>query len=272
MKIGFIGCGNMGMAMAKGILGSGIAGAQEMIASAKSEATMEKIKNELQIRVAASHREVVEFADLVFLAVKPQYYAQVIAEIKDAANMDLDHDKKSAQIFVSIAPGKKLAWFEQQFGAPIKLVRTMPNTPAMVGEGMTAYCANSRVSEEEKEQTARILGSFGRAEEVPEPLMDVVTSVSGSSPAYVFVLIEAMADAAVADGMPRAQAYTFASQAVLGSAKMVLQTGLHPGVLKDMVCSPGGTTIEAVRVLEEKGMRSSVIEAMKACVKKAEQM
>lgn len=272
MKIGFIGCGNMGMAMAKGILGSGIAGAQEMIASAKSEATMEKIKNELQIRVAASNREVVEFADLVFLAVKPQYYAQVIAEIKDAANMDLDHDKKSAQIFVSIAPGKKLAWFEQQFGAPIKLVRTMPNTPAMVGEGMTAYCANSRVSEEEKEQTARILSSFGRAEEVPEPLMDVVTSVSGSSPAYVFVLIEAMADAAVADGMPRAQAYTFASQAVLGSAKMVLQTGLHPGVLKDMVCSPGGTTIEAVRVLEEKGMRSSVIEAMKACVKKAEQM
>lgn len=102
--------------------------------------------------------------------------------------------------------------------------------------------------------------------------MDVVTSVSGSSPAYVFLLIEAMADAAVADGMPRAQAYTFASQAVLGSAKMVLQTGLHPGVLKDMVCSPGGTTIEAVRVLEEKGMRSSVIEAMKACVKKAEQM
>ena len=270
MKIGFIGCGNMGMAMAKGILGSGIAGTQEMIASAKSEATMEKIKNELQIRAAASNREVVEFADLVFLAVKPQYYAQVIAEIKDAANMD--HDGKSAQIFVSIAPGKKLAWFEQQFGAPIKLVRTMPNTPAMVGEGMTAYCANSRVSKEEKEQPARVLGSFGSAEEVSEPLMDVVTSVSGSSPAYVFVLIEAMADAAVADGMPRAQAYTFASQAVLGSAKMVLQTGLHPGVLKDMVCSPGGTTIEAVRVLEEKGMRSSVIEAMKACVKKAEQM
>ncbi len=263
MKIGLIGCGNMGMAIAHGILRSGIAGTQEMTASANSEATREKIKNELHIHAAASNREVVEFADFIFLAVKPQYYEQVIEEVKQA---------RKEKIFVSIAPGRKLAWFEEKFGAPVKLVRTMPNTPAMVGEGMTAYCTNDLVSEEERAQAARILGSFGRAEEVPEHLMDVVTSVSGSSPAYVFLFIEAMADAAVADGMPRAQAYTFAAQAVLGSARMVLETGLHPGVLKDMVCSPGGTTIEAVRVLEEKGMRSSVIEAMKACVKKAGKM
>ncbi len=264
MKIGFIGCGNMGMAMAKGILGSGIAGTQEMIASAKSEATMEKIKNELQIRAAASNREVVEFADLVFLAVKPQYYAQVIAEIKDAANMD--HDGKSAQIFVSIAPGKKLAWFEQQFGAPIKLVRTMPNTPAMVGEGMTAYCANSRVSEEEKEQTARILGSFGRAEEVSEPLMDVVTSVSGSSPAYVYLFLESLADNAVRAGLPRKIAYTMAAQTVLGAARMVLETGRHP------VCSPGGTTIAGVAALEEYGFRNAILKAGEACQKRALEM
>jgi pyrroline-5-carboxylate reductase len=145
----------------------------------------------------------------------------------------------------------------------------MPNTPALVGEGITAVCANDRVTEEELGYVCSVLKSFGKAEVVGENLMDAVVSVSGSSPAYVFIFIEAMADAAVADGMPRSQAYQFAAQAVYGSAKMVLETGLHPGQLKDMVCSPGGTTIEAVRVLEEKGFRSSVMEAMRACTKKA---
>ncbi|MDE7311214.1 MAG: pyrroline-5-carboxylate reductase [Eubacterium sp.] len=264
MKIGFIGCGNMGTAMVRGILESGMARAEELAASAKSEATRRKMKDRFQIRAAASNLEVAECSDVVFLAVKPQYYAQVITEIKDIVRKD--------QIFVSIAPGKRLTWLEELFGAPVKLVRAMPNTPAMVGEGMTAYCVNTQVTAEEKERIAQICSCFGRAEEVEECLMDAVTSVSGSSPAYVFLFIEAMADAAVADGMPRAQAYTFAAQAVLGSAKMVLETGMHPGALKDMVCSPGGTTIEAVRVLEEKGMRSSVIEAMKACAKKAREM
>ena len=141
----------------------------------------------------------------------------------------------------------------------------MPNTPAMVGEGMTAACPNPYLNEEEIAYLKTLLQSFSRVEIVPERLMDVVVSVSGSSPAYVFLLIEAMADAAVAEGMPRQQAYQFAAQAVYGSAKMVLETGKHPGELKDMVCSPAGTTIEAVRVLEEKGLRSAVIEAMKAC-------
>ena len=154
----------------------------------------------------------------------------------------------------------------------VKLVRCMPNTPALVGEGMTGVCCNEEVSDAEMQDVLKILESCGKAEMLPERLIDVVVSVSGSSPAYVFMFIEAMADAAVADGMPRAQAYRFAAQAVLGSAKMVLETGKHPGELKDMVCSPGGTTIEAVRVLEEKGMRSAVIEAMKACVKKGREM
>ena len=148
----------------------------------------------------------------------------------------------------------------------------MPNTPALVGEGITGVCRNRRVEDGELEQVCRILRSCGETEVLSEHLMDVVVSVSGSSPAYVFLFIEAMADAAVADGMPRAQAYKFASQAILGSARMVLETGRHPGELKDMVCSPGGTTIEAVRVLEEKGFRSAVIEAMKACVRKAKGM
>ena len=148
----------------------------------------------------------------------------------------------------------------------------MPNTPALVGEGMSCVCGNEKCSSEDVDTVCRIFAGFGKTEIVEEDMIDVVVGVSGSSPAYVFMFIEAMADAAVADGMPRAQAYRFAAQAVLGSAKMVLETGKHPGELKDMVCSPKGTTIEAVRVLEEKGLRSAVFEAMKACVKKGREV
>ena len=144
-----------------------------------------------------------------------------------------------------------------------KIIRTMPNTPAMVGEGMTAVCKNKYVTEEEMEEALKILGSFGKAEVIPERLMDAVVSVSGSSPAYVFVLIEGNGGCGGIRRNARAQAYKFAAQAVMGSAKMVLETGKHPAELKDMVCSPAGTTIEAVRVLEERGFRSAVIEAMK---------
>lgn len=261
MKIGFIGCGNMGNAMMQGILKAGKAKTEEILVSAKTEATLAARKEALGVSVTKNNKEVAEFAEVLFLAVKPQFYAEVITEIKDVVT-----DK---QIIVSIAPGKTLEWFTEQFGKELKIIRTMPNTPAMVGEGMTGMCANAKVTEEELALVRDICSGFGETEVISEHLMDVVTSVSGSSPAYVFMFIEAMADAAVADGMPRAQAYKFAAQAVLGSAKMVLDTGMHPGALKDMVCSPGGTTIEAVRVLEEKGMRSAVIEAMKACTKKS---
>ena len=145
----------------------------------------------------------------------------------------------------------------------------MPNTPALVGEGMTGVCANDLVTEEELQLVLTLLKSFGRAEVVPEYLMDTVTGVSGSSPAYVFLFLEALADAAVAEGLPRKQAYEFAAQSVLGSAKMLLETGMHPGELKDMVCSPGGTTIEAVAVLERENLRSAVIDATRACIRKS---
>ena len=148
----------------------------------------------------------------------------------------------------------------------------MPNTPAMVGEGMTGVTPNKNITKEELDYVCHILQGFGKTEVITENLMDVVVSVSGSSPAYIFMFIEAMADAAVKEGMPRVQAYKFAGQAVLGSAKMLLETGEHPGVLKDMVCSPGGTTIEAVRVLEERGLRSAVFEAMEACAEVAKNM
>ena len=148
----------------------------------------------------------------------------------------------------------------------------MPNTPALVGEAMSALCINSQVTPEEAEEILSIFNCFGKAELIPESLMDAVVGVSGSSPAYVYLFIEAMADAAVADGMPRAQAYKFAAQSVYGAAKMVLETGSHPAVLKDAVCSPGGTTIEAVAALEQHGFRNAVISAQRACSNKSREM
>ena len=236
-KIGFIGCGNMGTAMIQGILESGKCPPQEMMISCRTKKTLEEKKAQFGVQISTDNRDVAAFADILFVAVKPQFYAEVLEEIKDLLTEE--------QILVSIAPGKTLVWFDEVLGRNLKVIRTMPNTPSMVKEGMMGMCAGARVTEH---------------------LMDVVTAVSGSSPAYVFMFIEAMADAAVAGGMPRQQAYKFAAQAVLGSAKMVLETGKHPGELKDMVCSPAGTTIQAVRVLEEKGMRSSVIEAMMKCL------
>lgn len=264
MKLGFIGCGNMAGAMLGGILKRNLMEKDEIIASTARAESLKRVQETYGICTTPDNREVAEKAEILILAVKPQYYEQVIGEVRDCVT--------DAQVIVSIAPGKSLTWLEEKFGKPCRLVRCMPNTPALVGEGITGVCRNARVSEEELERVCEILRSCGAVEILPENLMDVVVSVSGSSPAYVFMFIEAMADAAVADGMPRAQAYKFASQAILGSAKMVLETGKHPGELKDMVCSPAGTTIEAVRVLEEKGFRSAVIEAMRACVKKGKSM
>lgn len=193
----------------------------------------------------------------MILSVKPQFYPDVIAEIKDLVKED--------QLLITIAPGKTLEWLKEQFGRDLKIVRTMPNTPAMVGEGMTAACPNAQVTKEDLDCALSILSAFGKVEVVPGTSDGCGGICQRKFPGLCIYVIEAMADAAVADGMPRAQAYQFAAQAVYGSAKMVLETGKHPAELKDMVCSPAGTTIEAVRVLEEKGFRSAVIEAMKAC-------
>lgn len=265
MKIGFIGCGNMGGAMMQGIISSGKCKADDIYAADVCVELLNKRKDELGIIAETDNKAVAKAVDVLFLSVKPQYYESVIKEI--ASSVD------SSKIIVTIAPGKTLEWLSNTFGNDkLKIVRTMPNTPAMVQEGMMGLCPNKNITDEDLSIVKDICSGFSNTETVTENLMDVVTAVSGSSPAYVFMFIEAMADAAVADGMPRASAYKFAAQAVLGSAKMVLETGKHPGELKDMVCSPGGTTIEAVRVLEEKGMRSAVFEAMKACVDKSRSM
>lgn len=257
MKLGFIGTGNMASAIMGGIIGKKMISAEEIIGADLFAPGRERVKEQFGIQVTEKNQEVVEKAEVIILSVKPQFYEEVINQIKDWV--------KKEQIIITIAPGKTLAWLAEKFGKEVKIVRTMPNTPALVGAGMTAMCPNEHMEKEETEYVKQLLESFGRVEVIPERLMDVVVSVSGSSPAYVFMMIEAMADAAVSGGMPRAQAYQFAAQAVYGSAKMVLETGKHPGELKDMVCSPAGTTIEAVRTLEEMGFRSSIIEAMKVC-------
>lgn len=264
MKLGFIGCGNMAKAMIGGIIKSGACPREDIIGSDALEPACRAAAETLGISVTAHNCEVAAQADVLVLAVKPQFYEDVIEELCGSL--------RQSQLVITIAPGKTLAWLAERLGGEMAVIRTMPNTPAMVGEGITALCPNSRVSDEQLALAQKLLSSFGRAEVVPERLIDAVVAVSGSSPAYVFMLIEAMGDAAVAEGMPRAQAYTFAAQAVMGSAKMVLETGKHPGELKDMVCSPAGTTIEAVQTLEKTGFRSSVMAAMRVCAEKSRSM
>lgn len=264
MKLGFIGCGNMAQAMMGGIIKEGLVSPEEVIASDAFQTSLDGAKKNLNINVTLDNKEVASKAEMVVLSVKPQFYEVVIKEIAEVVNDNT--------IIITIAPGQTLEKIETLFGRDIKLVRTMPNTPAMVGEGMTALCSNSLISEDEKEKVKELIGGFSRAVYVPEYMMDSVVSVSGSSPAYVFMFIEALADGAVLLGMGRKDAYTFAAQAVLGSAKMVLETGRHPADLKDMVCSPAGTTIEAVQVLEEEGFRSAVIKAMIACAERSKNM
>lgn len=264
MKIGFIGLGNMAKAMIGGMLEKGIAGPKDIYGSARTEATGKAVKERYGIQILKENAQVASEADILILAVKPQMFGEVIPKIKDAVS-----DKT---LIISIAAGKTIAQIEEAFAKPLKLVRCMPNTPAMIGEGCSGVCRNSRVTDGEMSKCMELLRSFGIAEEIPEKLMDAVVGVSGSSPAFVFMFIEALADGAVKAGMPRNQAYRFAAQTVAGSAGLMLETGKHPGELKDMVCSPGGTTIEGVQILEEMGLRSAVMNAVEACVEKSRNM
>ena len=263
--IGFIGSGNMGSAMIGGMLKNGVAAKENVYVGDLSEASLKKVNEEFGVNVTTDNTVVASKADILILSVKPHIYPIVINGIKDVIKDDV--------VVVAIAAGQAIGTVKDLFGRDdLKVVRVMPNTPALVGAGMAALAPSKDVAKEETEEILQIFNSFGEAEIVTESLMDAVTSVSGSSPAYVYMIIEAMADAAVVEGMPRVQAYKFAAQAVLGSAKMVLETGKHPGELKDMVCSPGGTTIAAVAKLEETGLRSSIMAGMKACADKSREM
>ncbi len=263
-KIGFIGCGNMGKAMVLGLLNDEKVTKNDILISTRTKKSGIKITDETGIKYTLNNCEVAEFADVLFLAVKPNMYKSVIKEITNYV--------KENVIIVTIAAGVKLSDVEMWFGKEVKIIKTMPNTPAMVGEGMSAICSNKLIKQEELDYVCGLYNNFGKYEILEEKDFHAFTALCGSSPAYVFMFIEAMADAAVKLGIPRAKAYTMASQSVLGSAKLVLETGKHPGELKDMVCSPGGTTIEAVIELENQGFRNSVISAMEKCADKSKNM
>ncbi len=263
-KIGFIGTGNMGSAMIGGIVGAGVIKGENVFIFDPNASKVKELKKDYGVSVSATAKELTKACDWVVVAVKPNIYPLVLSDIK----ADLDASK----VVVSIAAGVTIKQMEDIIGADKNIIRTMPNTPALVGEGITAICPNDIVADKEVEDLMTVFGGFGKAEKVKESLIHAVIGVSGSAPAYVFMFIEAMADAAVQGGMPRGKAYTFAAQTVMGAAKMVTETGMHPGALKDMVCSPGGTTIEAVRNLERTGFRSAVIESMVACMDKSKKM
>ena len=262
--ISIIGGGNMGSAMIGGIISAGLSSKEKILVADQSEAARRTAADRFGVRTTGDNRKAAEEADILFLSIKPQFVYDVIGEIRDAVS--------EKTLVISIVAGQKIETLEKAFGKTIRLIRVMPNTPALVGEAMSALSPNASASEEDLRTATAIFDSFGKSAVVPERLMDAVTGVSGSSPAYVYMLIEAMADAAVAEGMPRDLAITFAAQAVYGSAKMVLETGKHPGELKDMVCSPGGTTIDAVASLEADGFRGTVIEAQRACTEKSRQL
>lgn len=264
MVIGFIGLGNMARAMINGILSKGLVAPEEIMGSARSQETCDKVKKEFDIFTTTDNLKIATSADVLVLAVKPQMFADVLPGIANITKKDA--------VIMSIAAGKTIKSIEEVLGRDQKIVRLMPNTPAMVNEGMTAVCPNANVTASDLEQVMKICESFGEAEVIPEKQMDAFCAVAGSSPAYVFMFMEAMADAAVQAGIPRDKAYKFAAQSTLGSAKLMLDTGKHPGVLKDMVCSPGGTTIEAVHVLEDAGFRAAVMDAIEACVEKASKL
>ncbi|MGN0287990.1 MAG: pyrroline-5-carboxylate reductase [Lachnospiraceae bacterium] len=264
MRIGFIGAGNMATAILGGILKEGMCRAEEIMVSRRSLKALEQLKEKYGVQITTGNVQLTQWAQVLFLAVKPQMLSGVIEEIRPFLSEN--------QLIISVAAGKSLEWLEKEIGTKVRLIRSMPNTPALVGEGATAYCGNDRVSQEDYAVAERIFGCCGACWQVQESLMDTVGAVSGSSPAYVFMFMEAMADAAVKGGMPRELAYRMAGQAVLGSAKLMLETNKHPGVLKDMVCSPAGTTICGVKVLEERGMKAAVIGALEACIERSREI
>lgn len=260
-KIGFIGSGNMAFALINGMTYKNPSIKHSIYISDKDKQKSQELASKFDINICSNNSDLVDQCDIIILAIKPNIYPVVLNEIKSIVTSD--------KILISIAAGISIEFIESFFTANTKIVRTMPNTPVLVLEGMTAITPNRAMSKEEVTVVIELFESVGKVDIIEENLMDMIPAISGSSPAYVYMFIEALADGAVLQGMPRDKAYIYASQAVLGAAKMISETKLHPGDLKDKVCSPGGTTIEAVFSLEKNGFRSAVIDAMNACTNKA---
>jgi len=263
-RYGFLGAGRMAQALSKGFIAGGVTSADCIIASDVEPGALTFIEKDCGVRVTTDNTEVVRNADVIIIAVKPHIVAPALKEV--APHVTKDH------LAVSIAAGITLQTLEQLLPEGTRVVRVVPNTPALVGCGTSGYSLGTHTLKEDGALVERMFSSVGISAALPERLIDAVTGLSGSGPAYLFVAIEAMSDGGVRMGLPRDIATRFAAQTVLGAAKMVLETGKHPGELKDAVCSPGGTTIAAVHTLEKGGYRAALIDAVQAATLKSEEL
>jgi pyrroline-5-carboxylate reductase len=261
---GFIGSGKMATALVQGMLRAGVIRPGEVCASDTSRAALEALCGPCGLAACGTNAEVAGRSDVVVLAVKPQVLPAVLAELKPVVGAD--------HLVVSIAAGVPLASLAAGLGPEVRLIRVMPNTPALVGEGASGYCLGPNATEADAATVRTALASVGTAHLVAESLLDAVTGLSGSGPAFVYQIIEALSDGGVRVGLPRDVATSLAAQTVLGAAKMVLDTGLHPGVLKDQVTSPGGTTIAGLHALERGGLRAALMDAVEAATRRSAEL
>jgi pyrroline-5-carboxylate reductase len=264
LKIGFLGAGKMATALARGFVNAKLVKANQIGAADPYEAARKHFADETGAKTAATNREVTQTANVLILATKPDQVAAVLAEISGAFTKN--------HLLISIAAGVTIAKLESGLPAGARVIRVMPNTPALVGAGASAFAPGKSATTADGELTKKLLSAVGTAYAVKESLLDAVTGLSGSGPAYVYLFIEALSDGGVAAGLPRDIATKLAAQTVLGGAKMILETGQHPGALKDQVTSPGGTTIEGLHELEKGKLRGTVISAVRAATDKSKKL
>ena len=263
-SIGFLGAGKMATALAKGFIHAGLVAPEQLIGSDVSEAARAAFAKETSAKTSGSNPDVAKFAHILILAVKPDHVAGALAEIHE--HMTEKH------LLISIAAGVTLARLEAGLGKDARVIRVMPNTPALVGASATGFALGKSATAGDAETAKKLFSAVGVAFQVKESLLDAVTGLSGSGPAYVYLFIESLSDGGVAAGLPREIATKLAAQTVLGAAKMVLETGQHPGALKDMVTSPGGTTIEGLHELEKGKLRGPVMSAVRAATEKPKKL
>jgi pyrroline-5-carboxylate reductase len=266
MKLGLIGCGRMGKALTVGAIDAGAVAASEVMAYDLYPAALEGLVSERGVTPAGSVAEVAAAVDVLLLCTKPYDVAGALQEIAGSGS------SKESLLVISVAAGTTVEKLEREVADGARVIRSMPNTPALIGKGAAAFTRGSGATGEDSRTASSLLGSVGLVVETKESLMDAVTGLSGSGPAYVYVFIEALADGGVQNGLPRDQARALAAQTVLGAAAMVQSTGEHPAVLKDMVTSPGGTTIAGLEALEARSFRAACIEAVNTATRRAGEM
>lgn len=259
MTYGFLGCGNMGGAVARALSQS----TKDMIITDRS-GRARQLARELGIGYGSAE-EIADTCDCIFLAVKPHMMAELLLPLRGAL-------QRRKPLLITMAAGLSISRIEQMAGGPLPVIRIMPNTPVAVGAGMTQYCCNGLVSDAMKAAFLAAMAPSGRLDALEEGLMDAASALSGCGPAYMYLFLEALADGAVACGIPRAKAMEYAAATMAGAAKMVQETGLHPGALKDAVCSPGGSTIAGVRVLEQHGFRGAAMDCVAAAYEKNQKL